>query len=303
MQGGPGRQEDGAGNKAAEVAMIEARILLRGAAGALLLATTACVQHRLPPAGAGPDAGAVAAEGNGAAAGPAAVARVKESIPAHPADAFTNGSVATQLRQRALGARGLRILVSTEDRALWLMRNDEIVFSAPVAVGMHERFEWDGRVYDFTTPIGQRRVLAKAPNPFWTPPDWHYFEKAAERNLQVVHLRNGMRVPLEDGTVIEVRGSDVGRVNSYGNFWPFTPGTEIIFDSKIFIPPFGTRQRRIDAVLGTHKLELGDGYLIHGTDDDSSIGGAVSHGCVRMYNDDVEALYRLVPVGTPVYLF
>jgi L,D-transpeptidase ErfK/SrfK len=29
----------------------------------------------------------------------------------------------------------------------------------------------------------------------------------------------------------------------------------------------------------------------------------VSHGCVRMYNEDVDRLYDIVPIGTPVYLY
>ena len=42
------------------------------------------------------------------------------------------------------------------------------------------------------------------------------------------------------------------------------------------------------------------GYGIHGTNNPSSIGGLVSKGCIRMYNQDVLALAGLVPVGTPV---
>lgn len=41
-------------------------------------------------------------------------------------------------------------------------------------------------------------------------------------------------------------------------------------------------------------------YGIHGTNNPASIGGEVSHGCIRMYNRDVLALAALVPVGTPV---
>ncbi|MFM1652122.1 L,D-transpeptidase [Brevibacillus sp. B_LB10_24] len=41
-------------------------------------------------------------------------------------------------------------------------------------------------------------------------------------------------------------------------------------------------------------------YGIHGTNNPASIGKYVSHGCIRMYNQDVEALARLVPIGTPV---
>lgn len=44
------------------------------------------------------------------------------------------------------------------------------------------------------------------------------------------------------------------------------------------------------------------GYGIHGTNDPSSIGKAVSHGCVRMYNRDVLQLAELVPNGTRVVI-
>ncbi|SET33201.1 L,D-transpeptidase [Paenibacillus sp. NFR01] len=41
-------------------------------------------------------------------------------------------------------------------------------------------------------------------------------------------------------------------------------------------------------------------YGIHGTDDPASIGHMVSHGCVRMYNEDVLSLAATVPIGTRV---
>ncbi len=53
--------------------------------------------------------------------------------------------------------------------------------------------------------------------------------------------------------------------------------------------------------LGTHALYLGWSYIrIHGTSNPSSIGRAVSAGCIRMYNQDVAALYKKVKVGTRV---
>lgn len=41
-------------------------------------------------------------------------------------------------------------------------------------------------------------------------------------------------------------------------------------------------------------------YGIHGTNDPSSIGKEVSHGCIRMHNEDVTQLAHLVPIGTAV---
>lgn len=53
--------------------------------------------------------------------------------------------------------------------------------------------------------------------------------------------------------------------------------------------------------MGAAALTLGDGeYAIHGTNRPSSIGRFVSHGCIRMHNDDIIQLFRLVSVGTPV---
>ena len=51
------------------------------------------------------------------------------------------------------------------------------------------------------------------------------------------------------------------------------------------------------------RLAVGDGtYLIHGTNNPIAVGMPVTHGCVRMYPDDVAALFPLIRVGTPVHL-
>ncbi|HEY0672627.1 MAG TPA: L,D-transpeptidase [Longimicrobiales bacterium] len=227
----------------------------------------------------------------------------REVVVEHPREAAPANRKAISIWGDALEKRGMRVLVSTESRSLWLMQDSQPVFRAPIAVGRSKRLIYKGKEYDFTTPVSKRKVKAKGTSPLWVPPDWHYFEIAVDRGLTPIHLKKGSRVTLGDGTRIEVRGQDVGRVNQFNNFWPFTPGKEIIFDGKIFIPPMNSNQRRVPEVLGTHKLELGDGYLLHGTNEEGTIGEAVSHGCVRMYNEDVARLYAMVPIGTPVYIF
>ena len=53
--------------------------------------------------------------------------------------------------------------------------------------------------------------------------------------------------------------------------------------------------------MGVAALTLRGGeYAIHGTNNPDSIGGFVSYGCIRMYNQDITELYRMVSVGTPV---
>jgi L,D-transpeptidase ErfK/SrfK len=58
-----------------------------------------------------------------------------------------------------------------------------------------------------------------------------------------------------------------------------------------------------DNPLGLFALRLaaGDGtYMIHGTNNPIAVGLAVTHGCIRMYPEDIEALFAMVPVGTAV---
>jgi lipoprotein-anchoring transpeptidase ErfK/SrfK len=63
--------------------------------------------------------------------------------------------------------------------------------------------------------------------------------------------------------------------------------------------PFGDP----DNVLGTHWLSLDvKGYGIHGTWEPETIGGRESAGCIRLLNTDIEELYTLVPIGTPVVI-
>jgi lipoprotein-anchoring transpeptidase ErfK/SrfK len=53
--------------------------------------------------------------------------------------------------------------------------------------------------------------------------------------------------------------------------------------------------------MGVAALTLvGGQYAIHGTNNPKSIGGFVSYGCIRMYNQDIVDLFQRVSVGTPV---
>jgi len=56
-----------------------------------------------------------------------------------------------------------------------------------------------------------------------------------------------------------------------------------------------------DNPLGRYALRLGlPEYLIHGTNQPYGVGQRVSHGCLRMYPEDIEELFAKVAVGTPV---
>ncbi|MGB7932412.1 MAG: L,D-transpeptidase family protein [Gammaproteobacteria bacterium] len=58
-----------------------------------------------------------------------------------------------------------------------------------------------------------------------------------------------------------------------------------------------------DNPLGRYAIRLGiPGYLIHSTNKPYGVGMRVTHGCVRMYPEDIETLFDEIPVGTPVQI-
>ncbi|WP_461415263.1 L,D-transpeptidase [Gemmatimonas sp.] len=199
------------------------------------------------------------------------------------------------------------LVVSIADRRVWYKRGDSVLFTAPVATGSGKQLVVKGnaKVLRFETPRGRLVVQRRDSAPAWVPPDWHYQEQANKKRLGLVQLVRGKPIPLRDGGQITVRGSDVVRVAKDGTTRALTAadGREIVADGKIVIPPFGTNQRRYPDVLGAFRLYLGDGYALHGTNNPASVGQAVSHGCVRLRNEDITELYHRVAVGTPVFIY
>jgi hypothetical protein len=69
------------------------------------------------------------------------------------------------------------------------------------------------------------------------------------------------------------------------------------------VPPKGHPSRIEPNVLGDYALILGDGYMIHGTLYQRLIGSPVTHGCVRLLDDDLEAVYKTLPIGSKVFIY
>lgn len=199
--------------------------------------------------------------------------------------------------------RGLRLVISVEERRLWALVDGDTLLEASVAVGSGATLEYAGRRWRFETPPGVHRVLRKDSLPVWVPPDWHYYEAAARTGLAVRRLPADRPVPLADGRRLVVRGGVVGVVDPDSGFVPLPADEEIVFDGALFIPPLGTANRRISGELGRYRLALEDGISLHGTPWQESLGKAATHGCVRLSDADVAWLYRFVPVGTPVYVY
>lgn len=65
-----------------------------------------------------------------------------------------------------------------------------------------------------------------------------------------------------------------------------------------------TEAERLDPYsLGDYALYLGHGYLIHGTLYQRLLGRSVTHGCIRLGDEDLAAVFRATPVGTRVYIY
>lgn len=69
------------------------------------------------------------------------------------------------------------------------------------------------------------------------------------------------------------------------------------------IPPKDDNSRYEYGVLGDYALSIGDGYLIHGTIYKRFLGMPVTHGCVRLNDDDLKAIFNTLSVGSKVYIF
>jgi len=69
------------------------------------------------------------------------------------------------------------------------------------------------------------------------------------------------------------------------------------------IPPKDDFSRYEYGVLGDYALAIGDGYLIHGTIYKRFLGMPVTHGCVRLNDEDLKVIFNTLNIGSKVYIF
>ncbi|MBK7712852.1 MAG: L,D-transpeptidase [Bacteroidales bacterium] len=69
------------------------------------------------------------------------------------------------------------------------------------------------------------------------------------------------------------------------------------------IPSSNDFSRYEYGVLGDYALSIGDGYMIHGTIYKRFLGMPVTHGCVRLNDEDLEVIYKTLNIGSKVYIF
>ena len=221
---------------------------------------------------------------------------------------------------------GQTILVSTAENRLYVRRNGQTIFQAVCSTGKGTTLAVDGQTIIFDTPIGKLHIVSKEENPQWVPPDWHYLEEARKNGMRIVRLNPGQSIDSLTGLpassqpqkrvwswfagnrntrnnpVLQVRGNTIVEIDN-GVERELDPGKVIVAGNAIIVPPVNTKQRHYDKVLGKFRLEMGNGYGIHGTDEPDKLGQSVSHGCVRLGDADIEKLYQIVNVGDTVIIY
>lgn len=74
-------------------------------------------------------------------------------------------------------------------------------------------------------------------------------------------------------------------------------------EQGIPVPPKDHPSRWESGVLGDYALDLVDGYMIHGTIYKRLMGMPVTHGCIRLYDEDLEIVFNTLNIGSKVYIF
>lgn len=216
------------------------------------------------------------------------------------------------------------ITVSIAENKVYMRRDGQVVFEAICSTGSGTTLVDQGRTMVFNTPVGKFKILSKEENPKWVPPDWHYIEDARKRGSRIVKLGYGQAIDADTGgpaspkagggvwswigdssgsrRVMKVKNNTVV-IEENGVERELPHGEMIYAGGAVVIPPVGVPQRRFDEVLGTHRLNLGDGYALHGTQQVAQLGRSVSHGCVRLRNEDIERLHSMAQVGDEVVIY
>lgn len=133
-----------------------------------------------------------------------------------------------------------------------------------------------------------------------------------------LYLKEGNRVLLQ--AVISSGSGSILRDPEGGRQWVFdTPRGEFEVKTKVTGPkwikpdwafieegekiPKDWKQRVEEGVLGDYALGFGNGYFIHGTLYKRLLGRNVTHGCIRVGDEELVTLYKLARIGTKIYIF
>ncbi|MBI3356472.1 MAG: L,D-transpeptidase [Nitrospirae bacterium] len=137
--------------------------------------------------------------------------------------------------------------------------------------------------------------------------------------------RNHLYVKRQQEVVLDAMastgsGTILDKPGAGNSQWVFdTPRGEFLVQSKLTNPawvkpdwafveeglmvPKNPADRVEQGVLGEYALGFGKGYFIHGTLYTRLLGKNVTHGCIRLNDDDLKSVYQFARVGTPIMIF
>ncbi|WP_447978811.1 L,D-transpeptidase [Candidatus Nitrospira bockiana] len=148
------------------------------------------------------------------------------------------------------------------------------------------------------------------------PPGLYLVVDTAHNRLYVKRGRETLLTALAStgsGTILD-------KPDQPGSQWVFdTPRGEFTIQSKLTNPvwvkpdwafleeglsvPRSRADRVEPGILGDYALGFGKGFFIHGTLYPRLLGKNVTHGCIRLSDEDLRAVYRLAKIGTPLLIF
>ena len=236
----------------------------------------------------------------------------------------------TMLRASSLALFGVLLGTTAQAAEFWIAEGDEVFGEVQIVAARHEdTFVSLARTYN----VGYEELRQANPGvDEWLPgegtkitiPSLYVLPRAPRRGVvvNVAELRlyyfPSDSGPLPAGVApgsrrVVTHPISIGRMD-----WSTPLGTTSITGkvaNPSWYPPQSIRDEHAarndilprvvppgpDNPLGNHALRLGlPGYLIHGTNKPSGVGMRVTHGCIRMFPEDIEALYKTIPTATPV---
>jgi L,D-transpeptidase ErfK/SrfK len=165
-------------------------------------------------------------------------------------------------------------------------------------------------------PLLARHAALKHKLAQLTPPGHYIVVDTAHNRLYVKRSKSTVLTAVAStgsGTILE-------KPDQPGSQWVFdTPRGGFSIQSRLTNPvwvkpdwafleegmsvPSNPADRVESGILGDYALGFGKGYFIHGTLYTRLLGKNVTHGCIRLRDDDLKTVYNLAKVGTPLIIF
>lgn len=200
---------------------------------------------------------------------------------------FCKDSSTVDKARKELGDLNIKLILSpyeTEDTEVYEVRaGDSLEKIANKRNTTVELIKKANRLTSVMLPLGKRLVL--------TPSN---FEVDVDADKNVLTLKLNGRFFKEYPI-----GTGKFKCTPTGSFKIVNKQTKPVWYAEGGIFPYGHQEN----ILGTRWMGLDKtGYGIHGTTKPETVGMHASQGCIRMYNKDVEELFMLITVGTPVFI-